>query len=78
MKLSEQKEQQGQLEKIKAEMKEFLKQQNKNALIRTIFEQIDLYRELQAMAAQLLEENKQLKDKLAPEVPQPDEAKEPS
>lgn len=57
---SEKKEQQ-QAEQVYAEMKTYLKQQSKNDLIKMIFEQIRLYKELQGVAKQLVEENKTLK-----------------
>lgn len=57
---SEKKEQQ-QAEQVYAEMKTYLKQQSKNDLIKMIFEQVRLYKELQGVAKQLVEENKTLK-----------------
>ena len=67
---SEKKEQQ-QAEQVYAEMKTYLKQQSKNDLIKMIFEQIRLYKELQGVAKQLVEENKTLKGSADQQSEQP-------
>lgn len=67
---SEKKEQQ-QAEQVYAEMKTYLKQQSKNDLIKMIFEQIRLYKELQGVAKQLVEENKTLKGSADQQPEQP-------
>lgn len=47
--------------KVRSDMKDYLKQQSKNSLIKIIFEQIGMYKELQDVCRQLMEENKTLK-----------------
>lgn len=80
MRLSEIKQADQDAEVLRKEMWNFLKQQSKKDLMRTIFEQINMYRELQAMSKQLLEENEELKKQLAPAPTETttDDAKEPS
>ncbi len=71
--ISSEKKEQQQAEQVYAEMKTYLKQQSKNDLIKMIFEQVRLYKELQGVAKQLVEENKTLKGSADQQSEQPSE-----
>jgi hypothetical protein len=60
----EQQREEAKMSQIKADMKAYLKTQNKNALIRHIFEQLDMYYDLRDLSRHLNEENEQLKKQL--------------
>lgn len=73
----DQKEQEAKAAQIYRDLKAMLKSKGKNELIKMIFEQINIYQELQHVSKQLHQENQQLKaaaNPAAPEAAQPTEA----
>lgn len=73
---AEKKQQEGQIEELRRDMKSFLKQKSKNELINIVFQQVDLYNDQRQALKQLAAELEELKNQS--NTKPTDDAKEPS